>query len=96
MLNNIALAADGLIKASIFGAFCGMVVAGWIAWFAASAIGTLLHSSKNTLLANLFLGSGMLKGALLGGATGLATLGETPRAKKFPAAALPGLQSFTR
>jgi len=69
---------------------------GWLMFFDVSSIGFLLSSSQNTLLANLFQGSGMLKGALLGGAIGLATLGGTPRAKKSPAVAMPAMQSFTR
>jgi len=87
---------DLVVKAGVVGAFCGMAATGWILWFDVSSIGTMLASSQNTLLANLFLGGGMLKGALLAGAIGLVTLGGTPRPKKATLNALPAAQSFTR
>jgi hypothetical protein len=96
MPNNNALVVDRLFKTATFGAFCGMAVAGWVLWFDVSSIGTLLSSSQNSLLSNMFLGSGMLKGALLGGTIGLATLGGLKRARKTPVMTLPAAQSFAR
>jgi hypothetical protein len=96
MSDNNALVIDRLVKAGVVGGFCGMAATGWTLWFDVSSIGTLLASSQNTLLANLFLGGGMLKGALLGGAIGLVMLGGTPRPKKATLNALPVAQSFTR
>ena len=96
MLDKNDLVVDRLVKAGIVGAFCGMAATGWILWFDVSSIGTMLASSQNTLLANLFLGGGMLKGALLGGAIGLVMLGGTPRPKKATLNALPAAQSFAR
>jgi hypothetical protein len=96
MPNNNALVVDRLVKTATFGAFCGMAAAGWILWFDVSSIGTLLSSSQNALLANLFLGSGMLKGALLGGTIGLVTLGGISRARRTPVMTLPAARSSAR
>lgn len=96
MLDKNALVVDRLAKAAIVGVFCGMAATGWILWFDVASIGTLLASGQNTLLANLFLGGGMLKGALLAGAIGLVTLGGTPRPKRATLNAVPAAQSFTR
>ena len=76
MLPNDIESVDKLFKVSVAGTFCGMAAAGWILWFDISAIGSLLSASNNALLANLFLGGGLLKGGVLGLALGLAALGK--------------------
>ncbi|MFZ0256848.1 MAG: hypothetical protein WAN46_14670, partial [Gammaproteobacteria bacterium] len=61
---------DQIGRYALVGAFVGMVVVGQVLWFDVSAIGSMLKAADNTLLANLFLGGAMLKGAVLGGAIG--------------------------
>ncbi len=67
---------DQIGRYALLGAFIGMVIVGQVLWFDVSAIGSMLKAADNTLLASLFLGGAMLKGALLGAALGTVRLGS--------------------
>jgi hypothetical protein len=68
-----------------FGAFAGMAIIGWTVWFDVSSIGTLLAASDNALLANLFMGGAMIKGAVLGFVVGSARLSARRERRPLPA-----------
>lgn len=74
MQTNDAPIAERLVRAAATGGFAGMAVIGGVLWFDVSSIGSMLQQSGGQLLANLFLGGGMVKGAVLGMAVGTTLL----------------------
>lgn len=76
MLREDIESVNKLIKFSVAGAFCGMATAGWLLWLDVSALSSLLSASNSSLLPNLFLGGGMLKGGVFGLVLGLTALGK--------------------
>lgn len=81
----------GILAHGVWGSFAGMVMVGSVLWWDISGIATMLSAADHNLLANLFLGGAMMKGALLGMVVGSGraqTVRETARAHAFTPAML--------